>query len=571
VDVSITTGSEASTPDAEDALRDQLSSLQALLVLSMLMTESDDEREILDLAASSVPSLSHCRLEGAYILNDGWESLNPVTSGAVLRDLEAQFAVLSSAGGAVGLGSAPWAWAFALRSLEGHFGYLVVAADTAPSDGTQFLLRVLAQQTGIALANARMHARERARAEELRGANAALERTVSVLERSTAIHDRLTRVGVALEGQEGIARAVHDLTGYPVVVEDRHGNVRATAGIDEPVFTHKGSPQARERLLERAMADGKPVRDGRRLIAIAHPREDVVGVLALIDPDATAGEQELVALELGATVLAVELARVQSVAETELRLGRDLVEELLAGTDEEGARARARALGYDLERRHRVVVVECPRSSEHGDAIFHAVRRAARDTGVEALLVSRGETVVLLTDTDHPWESLRGAVEHEMRGAGCRMGVGGVCERPRDFPRSHREAHIALRLQRVAASGPQATLFDDLGVYRLLAAVDQVGDVERFVATWLGALIDYDTRRKSELVETLTRYLTHGGGYDATATALSVHRSTLKYRLQRIREISGHDLADPETLFNLQLATRAWETLAALRHEPSPR
>jgi len=44
-----------------------------------------------------------------------------------------------------------------------------------------------------------------------------------------------------------------------------------------------------------------------------------------------------------------------------------------------------------------------------------------------------------------------------------------------------------------------------------------------------------------------------------------VHRSTLKYRLQRIREISGHDLTDPGTNFNLQLATRAWQTLQSLR------
>jgi DNA-binding PucR family transcriptional regulator len=39
----------------------------------------------------------------------------------------------------------------------------------------------------------------------------------------------------------------------------------------------------------------------------------------------------------------------------------------------------------------------------------------------------------------------------------------------------------------------------------------------------------------------------------------------LKYRLQRIGEISGHDLSDPDTSFNLQLAIRAWHTLAALR------
>ena len=63
----------------------------------------------------------------------------------------------------------------------------------------------------------------------------------------------------------------------------------------------------------------------------------------------------------------------------------------------------------------------------------------------------------------------------------------------------------------------------------------------------------------------LTQYLEHGGNYDATAAELSVHKSTLKYRLQRIRELTGVELNDPDVHFNLQLATRAWGTLQALR------
>ena len=50
----------------------------------------------------------------------------------------------------------------------------------------------------------------------------------------------------------------------------------------------------------------------------------------------------------------------------------------------------------------------------------------------------------------------------------------------------------------------------------------------------------------------------------ASALALSVHRSTLKYRLRRIREVSGHDIGHPDVQFNLQVATRAWRTLQAL-------
>jgi DNA-binding PucR family transcriptional regulator len=116
-----------------------------------------------------------------------------------------------------------------------------------------------------------------------------------------------------------------------------------------------------------------------------------------------------------------------------------------------------------------------------------------------------------------------------------------------------------------SSQGSRVVIFDQLGIYRILAEVEDTAAVDRFVNEWLGHLIEYDARRNAELVSTLSRYLECGRSHGTTANALSIHRSTLKYRLQRIREISGHDLSDPDTGFNLQLATRAWQTLAALR------
>ena len=94
----------------------------------------------------------------------------------------------------------------------------------------RFVIQVLAQQTGVAVSNARLHARERATAAELAGTNAALAETVASLRRSMDIHDRLTQVAVSGEGQPGIAKALHELTGMPVVIEDRYGNLAAWAG-----------------------------------------------------------------------------------------------------------------------------------------------------------------------------------------------------------------------------------------------------------------------------------------------------------------------------------------------------
>ena len=145
------------------------------------------------------------------------------------------------------------------------------------------------------------------------------------------------------------------------------------------------------------------------------------------------------------------------------------------------------------------------------------------------------------------------------------MGVGGRCSAPAEFARSYRQAQLALSVQASLVAPDQVMAFDDLGVYRLLSEGAGVGSMEGFVRRWLGALLDYDVSKGAELVSTLSGYLECGGSYDNAASHLSIHRSTLRYRLGRIREVSGHDLADPDTRFNLQLATRALSTIHALR------
>jgi DNA-binding PucR family transcriptional regulator len=545
----------------DQELREQLSNLQGLLLLSMLMTESREEKQILNLACTAVPSFGKFCSEGVYLIGSGWVAVADelASAGNVgLARLLNQLDQLGGGGGPVDISGRGWGWAFPLRGLGGPLGYLVVGAAAAPPPGEQFLLRALAQHAGIALANARLHASERDAAETLAV-------TVGTLERNTAIHDRLTRVAVAGEGQEGIARAVHELTGYPVAVEDRYGNLRAWAGPNRPDPYPKDPVARREQLLRRVIREERPVRDGGRLLTVARPRDDVLGVLVLIDPAGAAGEQELVALEHAATVLAMELARLRSLADTELRVRRELVDELLAGTDADSALARAQALGYDLERPHRVLTVEGRARTRDDDAFFHAVRRAARDTGIGSLMVARGGAVVVLSDSDRSWEIFRQAVLSGLGGGRCRVGVGGRCQRPQDFPRSFQEARFALRLQESSGGGDQATAFDDLGVYGIFSAMEDVTVVERFVRTWLGPLLDYDARKHSDLVTTLTCYLECAGNYDATAAALVVHRSTLKYRLQRIRDISGHDLNESDARFNLQLATRAHAALTGMR------
>jgi DNA-binding PucR family transcriptional regulator len=545
--------------------------LQGLFVLGQLMSESTDEAHILRLAGSSVPSLGPFQLVGIHFPESGWYDLPGARSAAAaLADVEGQLAGLTDSWGPVATPGPRRSWAYAMRSLKGLVGHLVIATDTQPATWGHFLLTTLAQQTGIAVTNARLLAGERAQAIELQATNSALAATVYALERSTAIHERLTQVAVAGEGEEGIAEALHDLTGWPVAIEDRYGNLRAWGGPGRPDPYPKQAQPSREELIRRVRAAGRPVHEAGRLLAVASPRDDVLGVIALVGAPHEEAEGALVALEHGTTVLAMELARLQSVAEAELRLGRDLVEELLTNPDESAALSRARALGYDLRRTHRVaIVMERQPDRRDPDARLHAVRRAAREAAIGTVLVPRGDAVVVLSYTDQAWDTFQRRLRDEL-GQDVLVGVGGPCERVRDFPRSYREASLALRMGTPDRTGRRTIFYEQLGTYRLLAEVGELSVIDRFVEEWVGSLAAYDSKHDAELLKTLSSYLECRRNYDATAAALFVHRNTLKYRLRRIREISGHDLKDADTLFNLQLATRAWFTRRALELPEDP-
>jgi sugar diacid utilization regulator len=543
-------GDIGDAPGREITVRDLLCSLRALQVLSMVMTECRDEGEILALAVSAIPSLGRGRAVAIW-LDGKWHetgsSPNLLTSRA---NLTAAIKNLGGEGGPLQLLDLPLAWAYPLSRPDGASGFLVATWPKEPEEHEQSLLEALAQQTAVALANARLHARER--------------ESSSMLRITLEIHERLTRVAAAGEGLDGIAHAVHELSGHPVAIEDQFGNLQVWAGPDRPDPYPRMPHLQREQLLRRALLSECPVREGDRLVVLAHPRADILGVLALIDADGSAGETEMIALEHGGTVLAMELARLRTVAETELRVGRDLLEDLLAGTDLESVSERGTALGYDLGRVHRVVVVESRSDARGEEYFFNAVRRSARDLNIGSLVLSRAGTVVILACRDGDWDQLLIAIQSDMGEGPCRVGVGGVSLSPQHVRRSYREAQLALKVQRASPSGSRAVVFDQLGAFRILADVENESTLEQYLRDWIGALIDHDERRKSELVTTLAAYLECGGSYDSTAKALSVHRNTLRYRLERIRQISSHDLSNPDTRFNLQLATRAWATLSAL-------
>jgi sugar diacid utilization regulator len=385
-----------------------------------------------------------------------------------------------------------------------------------------------------------------------------------MLTRSLAIHRLFTQVAVAGDGEAGIAAALHEITGRAVVIEDRGGGLRVWNGPGRPESDPRVDSKRRNLLIDRLLASDEPIAHDGRLVALACTGGDVLGVIALVNPASPGNGAERIALEHAATVLTMELMRIRSIAQTELRLGGDLVDILVSGTTLDAVRHRLDALGYEASAFRHAVVVEGRNRRGDEESFYLGVRRAALDTGLGGLAAHRGSALVMICPAESSWDQFHAAVRTAMPGGRCRVGVGGTCDSVTDLPRSYREALLALRLQSDSGAGGGVTLFDELGILRLVSKGD-TASVERIVRQWLGPLLDYDVAHNAELTHTLGEFLERGGHHAATAKRLSLHPSTLKYRLRRIREISGHDLANPDVRFNLQTASRAWQTLEAIR------
>ena len=558
-------------PETVDALRRQMSALCGVFALSMMLFDRVDADEILRLVASAVPTLSRCRAEGTYPVGR-----HGAPRGRHAHLLDTQLGAFDGAEGRVCLPSTPWSWAYPLRSIGRHSGYLVVSADTPPSAHEQFLLSTLAQQAGAALNSAALYHGQRAASEELRerntelsGVNDQLAHTVTDLERRTRLHESLTAISAAGGGAPAIAAALNDLTGLAVVVEDKFGNCLGAAGDTGPT-TRPRRPRDRTELLNQIRRTGRPVRNRDRILVLAQPREEVLGTIALIDPERRAGQFELFALESAAVVLAVELAHQRSLAEMELRLRGDLVEDLLTGTDDHSAHARSGPLGHDLRPPHQVLVIGWP-GGHDVEKLARAVDRAViRITQTPALLTRRAGKLVVVTpprdgQADHDWTQLHQMLVAALPSDHGAIGVGRPYPQPSELPRSYSEALRALGVRQTSARPSGVTTFEDLGFYRMLGNEESNREVREFIREWLGPLIDYDDTHHYDLVLTLWKYYECGGNYDATAQELMIHRSTLRYRLRRIRELSGHDLNGVDTRLNLHIATRAWQILRGPR------
>jgi hypothetical protein len=119
-----------------------------------------------------------------------------------------------------------------------------------------------------------------------------------------------------------------------------------------------------------------------------------------------------------------------------------------------------------------------------------------------------------------------------------------------ELPDAWREATAAARAARAQPLLGPVAKWSSLGPYRLLTALPADATSDPAVTPLL-------TPAHRELAHTAEVFLDHAGQAGRTATALAIHRQTLYYRLSRIEQLTGLDLADGESRLLLHMALKA--------------
>jgi purine catabolism regulator len=281
-------------------------------------------------------------------------------------------------------------------------------------------------------------------------------------------------------------------------------------------------------------------------------------------------ETDVLAATRGASACAVALARERAAAEATDQIRGDFLTELRASeVTEDQVLARARRLGFDLQRPHAPLAL----APATPDRAREAIRALSREIAVPIGPADRGDGTVLLFPIG---ASDRVGVESEARDQALRLqraigssssqpcvGVGRAGSGITLLRQGLDEAEQALGLGRSLFGPGHLTHIVDLGVHRLLSPLVRGGDLSAFRREHLGALEEYDRQAGAELVHTLRTYFACRASPTLTAKALHLHRNSLLYRLQRIRDVAGVDLDDPEARLRLELALRARELLDA--------
>jgi sugar diacid utilization regulator len=287
-------------------------------------------------------------------------------------------------------------------------------------------------------------------------------------------------------------------------------------------------------------------------------------------------EPDAALLRLVSTLIASEVERVRAPERASEEAATTFQRAVLARRvrDRDDLVARGKELGTDLSSGGSVVVIRAhPRNPTEDDwrrRLLAVTARGARSVAPGAIAApaedDAGEIRVLVPDPDgEAARRVTAAAIRELESglAGFAFAIG-RSRRAADPVDLHRAGNEALLAANVVEGDPErSTLgFEETGTYQLLLPhMNDPAELGRFYDETVRPLVAYDEQYETDLLGTLSAFLECDANVNATAARLITHRHTIRYRFERVRELTGLDVSSTDGREKLSLGLKAMRVL----------
>ena len=379
----------------------------------------------------------------------------------------------------------------------------------------------------------------------------------------------------------GAAPAVPDLTALAQITDA----VQAGAGLPEILRAAGRALDASLILIDRSASilavTARSPADERSLMRDA----DDVTTVELKVADATVGHLRMrtrerspddAMLRLVTTLIASEVERVRAPERASEEAATAFLRAVLRHdiADRDDLLARGKELGIDLASGSAVIVARAhPRSPTEDDwrrRLLAVAGRGARSIAPGAIAApseaDASTVIVLIPDADGDTArrvsaAIMRELESGLLGFYFALGRSRRAEDPRDLQRAGNEAMLAANV--VEGDADLSDLaFDATGTYQLLLPyMSDPVELKRFYNETVRPLVAYDEQYETDLLGTLSTFLECDANVNATAARLITHRHTIRYRFERVRELTGLDVQSTDGREKLSLGLKAMRVL----------
>ncbi|MCY4145771.1 MAG: PucR family transcriptional regulator ligand-binding domain-containing protein [Chloroflexi bacterium] len=399
---------------------------------------------------------------------------------------------------------------------------------------------------------------------------------LDTLSRALSIQQQLSRLVLEGGGFVELANMLAEQVGHSISIENERfeaiasKNIAAVDSARRYTIEHgRTNPQLIDALegeyLPRIRATLRPVQlpvmpalglEMERLLAPIVVHSEIYGYMWIIADVQALTPIDMMAIEIGATVAALLMLHRESLAAAEASLKGSFVAQLIEAKGDPQSLLSDQALRYgvDLRLPWRMLLVSLGAAlAPAATRAYRVINRVVAQRGAEAVAAQfAGQVVILAQDDANNCQALAAALLERLE-AGARIGISGVCQGAQTVGDAHQQCADTLIIGRKIQHAQRLHHFDALGYIHTLYQAGASSLSRNAQAPLLRRL---QAEQQADLFNTLEVYLDAGGNSVQTAQTLCIHRSTLNYRLARIREVCAVDLSAPVTRLDLQVALK---------------